>query len=80
MTAVGGASGGAGPAISVVICTRNRADLLGQAMASVVSQQFPRAEFEIIVVDNASTDGTPDVAAQFTARLPALRRRPSGAS
>jgi glycosyltransferase involved in cell wall biosynthesis len=56
---------GAAPAISVVICTRNRADLLRHALASVVDQPFPRAEFEIIVVDNASTDRTPAVVAEF---------------
>ena len=67
MTTVGRAPGGAGLAISVVICTRNRADLLAQAMASVVNQQFPRGDFEIIVVDNASTDRTPDVVARFQA-------------
>jgi glucosyl-dolichyl phosphate glucuronosyltransferase len=47
--------------ISVVICTRNRADLLGKAIASVVDQEFPRTDYEIIIVDNGSTDRTPEV-------------------
>ena len=70
----------AGPAISVVICTRNRAELLRQAMASVVDQQFPRADFEIVVVDNASTDRTADVAARFegAARVRYLREERVG--
>lgn len=58
-------SGGTEPLISVIICTRNRADLLGRALGSVVEQAFPRADYEIVIVDNGSTDSTPDVAMQF---------------
>jgi len=50
----------AGPAISVVICTRNRADLLAKAIASIIGQDFPRRDLEIIVVDNGSSDHTPE--------------------
>jgi glycosyltransferase involved in cell wall biosynthesis len=51
--------------MSVIICTRNRAELLRQALTSVVKQEFPRTDYEIVVVDNGSTDGTPEVAAEF---------------
>ena len=44
--------------ISVIVCTRNRADLLRHALQSVVDQDFPRDAFEIVVIDNASTDNT----------------------
>ena len=44
------------PRVSVIIPTRNRAQLLGAAIASVTSQTFQ--DFEIIVVDDASTDAT----------------------
>jgi glycosyltransferase involved in cell wall biosynthesis len=53
------------PAVSVVICTRNRAPLLRRALASVVAQSLPRDLFEIVVVDNGSTDETAAVAAEF---------------
>lgn len=49
------------PLISVVICTRNRAELLPDAIRSVLDQDVPRETFEVIVVDNASTDRTPAV-------------------
>jgi glycosyltransferase involved in cell wall biosynthesis len=42
--------------ISIYIPTRNRVDLLAAAVASVLAQQF--TDFELIVVDDASTDGT----------------------
>jgi glycosyltransferase involved in cell wall biosynthesis len=51
--------------ITVIICTRNRAKLLRDAMASVVEQGIPKSDYEIVVVDNASTDETPDVVAEF---------------
>jgi glycosyltransferase involved in cell wall biosynthesis len=58
--------------ISVIICTRNRAALLKRAIQSVVDQDVARDVFELVVVDNASSDATPDVASSFQDRL-ALR-------
>jgi glucosyl-dolichyl phosphate glucuronosyltransferase len=57
----------AGPqlVVSVVLCTRNRADLFDKAMASVVAQDFPRSAYEIVVVDNGSTDHTAKVARRY---------------
>jgi glycosyltransferase involved in cell wall biosynthesis len=54
--------------ISVVICTRDRADLLDKALASVVTQDFPKEEYEIVVVDNGSSDHTADVAGSYAAQ------------
>lgn len=54
----------AAPLISVVICTRNRAPLLDDALASVVAQDFPKTDYDIVVVDNGSSDDTADVAAR----------------
>jgi glucosyl-dolichyl phosphate glucuronosyltransferase len=53
------------PLISVVICTRNRAQLLERALASVLNQEFPRENYEILVVDNGSSDRTQEVVKQF---------------
>lgn len=55
--------------ISVIICTRNRAGLLGCAIQSVVDQDFPKDRFEIVVVDNASSDNTAEVAQAFCDRV-----------
>ena len=54
------------PIISVILCTRNRADLFGKAMASILAQDFPRSAYEIVVVDNGSCDHTRDVAQRYT--------------
>lgn len=63
------------PKISVVIATHNRAAYLRKAVASLVEQTLDPADFEIIVVDNASSDETPAVAEEF-AGAPNLRYLP----
>ena len=60
--------------VTVAVCTWNRAGLLDQALGEMERLRLPAGvELEIVVVDNASTDETPDVAARRAARLP-LRR------
>jgi len=51
-------------AISVVICTHNRAYLLRHALESLATQTLRSERFEIVVVNNGSTDDTPTVVAQ----------------
>lgn len=51
------------PLFSVVIPTRNRAGLLTQAIQSVLGQT--EADFELVVSDNASSDGTGAAVQQF---------------
>jgi len=53
--------------ISIIVCTHNRADLLPRIIGQLRAQDYPRDAFEIIVVDNCSTDQTPQVAGRFVA-------------
>ena len=53
----------ASPRISVVLPTYNQAQYLGQAIQSVLAQTF--ADWELILVDDGSTDATPQCVAQF---------------
>jgi glycosyltransferase involved in cell wall biosynthesis len=59
------------PLISVAICTRNRAKLLARAVESVLPQLGP--DTELLIVDNASTDETPQIVAALAAHNPAVR-------
>jgi glucosyl-dolichyl phosphate glucuronosyltransferase len=47
--------------VSIVIATYNRCHLLQGTLAAIAAQHFPRDCFEVIVADNASTDGTREV-------------------
>lgn len=53
---------------SVIVCTHNRGTLIEKTLESVVEQDFPSAGFEILVVDNASSDATPAVLRTISAR------------
>jgi glycosyltransferase involved in cell wall biosynthesis len=46
------------PLITVIICTRNRAGLLDLCLQSILRQTLPRQQYDILVVDNGSTDAT----------------------
>jgi glycosyltransferase involved in cell wall biosynthesis/GT2 family glycosyltransferase len=53
--------------VSVVICTYNRAELLTESIKSIAAQDYPASAFEIIVVDNNSTDGTSEITESLAA-------------
>ena len=50
--------------ISGIICTHNRDNYLGAAIDSLLQQERDDFEFEIVVVDNASSDSTREVVQQ----------------
>ena len=65
------------PTISVIIPTYNRAHMVGRAIQSVLDQTYQ--DFEIIVVDDASTDDTEKVVQGLTdERIRYIRQRKNG--
>ena len=67
----GTARSAAAPAVSVLIPVRNCAPYLDEMFESLAAQSF--ADFEIIVVDNGSCDGTRDILQAWAKREPRLR-------
>lgn len=58
------------PRFSVVIVTRNRAAMLAVAIRAVLDMHDVVGSFEVVVVDNGSSDGTPALLAELTAQNP----------
>jgi GT2 family glycosyltransferase len=65
-----------------VIPTFNRAADLPRTIGAIAAQAWPREAVSVLVVDNASTDATPEVVAGLAARLPVAvgyrRKAPEG--
>jgi glucosyl-dolichyl phosphate glucuronosyltransferase len=73
------------PAISVVVCTFNRVASLRETLQSLVDQSLPAGSYEVLIVDNRSTDDTADLvrgmkAAHSAHRLHLLREEQQGLS
>lgn len=66
------------PAVTVLIDTYNHERYIEEAIVSVLEQDFPRAEMEILVVDDGSIDRTPEIVRKFApdVRLIQNKRRP----
>jgi hypothetical protein len=58
--------------VSIVIPTYQRAHQVAQALDSIHEPSIPLDQLQVIVVDNASTDGIAEVIAQHGARFPHL--------
>lgn len=57
--------GGNAPALSLIICTRNRAQALKRCLDALSTSELAAAEGELILVDNGSSDGTPAIMTRF---------------
>jgi GT2 family glycosyltransferase len=60
--------------VTVAVITFNRSRFLRQALAGLVRQDYPADRWELLVVDNNSTDDTRDVVTAFVSANPAPRR------
>jgi glucosyl-dolichyl phosphate glucuronosyltransferase len=61
--------------ITVILCTYNRCRSLAKALESVAASQMPDSvEWEVLLVDNNSSDQTREVAEEFCGRYPSRVR------
>lgn len=59
--------------ITAIVCVYNREDTLPQCLEALAAQTLSPDLFEVVIVDNASTDSSPDIAASYAARYPSFR-------
>jgi glycosyltransferase involved in cell wall biosynthesis len=66
------------PVLSVLIDTYNHEKYIEQAIVSAIEQEFPADDYEIVVVDDGSTDRTPEIVRKFGPRVRLLRKENGG--
>lgn len=66
------------PSITALIDTFNHERFIEQAIESVLRQDFPASEIEILVVDDGSTDRTPDIVRKFEPQVRLIRKTNGG--
>jgi glycosyltransferase involved in cell wall biosynthesis len=66
------------PLLSVLIDTYNHEKYIEQAVVSAIEQDFPSSEFELLVVDDGSTDRTAEIVRKFEPRVRLLQKANGG--
>ncbi len=66
------------PRITALINTHNYGRFVGEAIESVLAQDAPTGEMEVLVVDDGSTDDTADVVKKYGERVRYLRKENGG--
>ena len=60
------------PRVSVIVPVRNEAAHVRAALLDLAGQDFPTADYEILVIDGSSEDGTPAVVRELQLSVPNL--------
>jgi glycosyltransferase involved in cell wall biosynthesis len=68
------------PELSVVIPTYNRLETLAHVLPTLLEQDLPATQYELLVCDSNSTDGTTEYLAEMRARYPGVRHLPGAYS
>jgi hypothetical protein len=66
------------PFVTALVDTYNHEAFIEEALQSVLAQNFPSSEMEILVVDDGSTDRTPELVRKFEHRVRLLRKSNGG--
>lgn len=63
------------PLLSVTVCVYNGADTLADCLRAFAQQNFPHDQFEVIVVDDGSTDDSVKIAERYKTRVERIPHR-----
>src|SRR5208282_5579435 len=59
--------------VSIIIPCRNEREFIGMCLDSILANDFPKEELEILVVDGMSEDGTREIVTEYAQRYPFIR-------
>lgn len=62
------------PSLSVIIPTYNRKEILKKCLNALFNQTYPKSDYEIIVIDDGSTDGTEELVKSIINGSPCVLR------
>src|SRR5215831_7382027 len=66
------------PAISVIVATYNHAAYISQTFSSLRRQTLPRDEFEVVVVNDGSTDKTSSILSEHSGEIRVIEQTNQG--
>lgn len=66
------------PLVSILVCSYNRADMLPETLDSILAQTY--RPVEIILIDDGSTDHTPEIAQRYAGQIRYYRQENQGIS
>jgi glycosyltransferase involved in cell wall biosynthesis len=66
--------------LSVIVPVRDGSATLSRALTAILASELPRDDYELIVVDDASGDSSPELAARYADTVVRLTARKSGAA
>jgi GT2 family glycosyltransferase len=66
------------PYVTALVDTYNHERFIEEAIVSVLEQDFPSSEMEVVVVDDGSTDRTPEIVRKFEPRVRLIRKTNGG--
>jgi cellulose synthase/poly-beta-1,6-N-acetylglucosamine synthase-like glycosyltransferase len=61
------------PIVSIIVAARNEDKSIGQCLQALIRQTYPAHKYEIIIVDDGSTDMTVSIVKSFSQRFPNVR-------
>jgi glycosyl transferase family 2 len=64
--------------LSVIVPVRDGKATLARALTAILASELPRDDYELIVVDDTSTDGSPELASRYADTVVRLTGRSSG--
>jgi Glycosyl transferase family 2 len=64
--------------LSVIVPARDNSASLPRVLTAILGSELPRDDYELIVVDDASTDGSPEISARYADTVIRLSGRRSG--